>query len=389
MFTSTRLAHLLSAIPRQFFRLSAERHQADRYVKRCTSWQLLVTLISGHVTQALSLRSLATFSETLGPHSYHLKAGPIARSTLSDALNKRDYRPFQDLCELLLRGISRQQRKEVGAMVSLIDSTSITLRGPHFDDWTAATKTQITQGLKVHVGLDLAQLAPVYVNITPANVNDVSDALKMPIEAGMTYVFDKGYCDYNWWHQLQTKGAFFVTRLKKNANTKVLREHSPATEQSSVMTDEVIQFGKKRLAGKRLNDYRETPLRRVVVERKSHATPLTLVTNDFTRTAEEIATLYKDRWKIELFFKWIKQHLKLKRFYAFSENAVRLQIYSALISYLLLQIFHRRSGFTGSLFEFTVRIAHVLHERPAVPELRDRRRQEREKLKAAQGSLQL
>lgn len=389
MFTSTRLAHLLSAIPRQFFRQSTERHQADRYVKRCTSWQLLVTLISGHVTQALSLRSLATFSETLGPHSYHLKAGSVARSTLSDALNKRDYRPFQDLCELLLRGISRQQRKEVGAMVSLIDSTSITLRGPHFDDWTAATKTRITQGLKVHVGLDLAQLAPVYVNITPANVNDLSDALKMPIQAGMTYVFDKGYCDYNWWYQLQTKGAFFVTRLKKNANIKLLHEHSSATEHSSVMTDEVVQFGKKRLAGKRLNDYLETPVRRVVVEREGHATPLILVTNDFTRTAEEIAALYKDRWKIELFFKWIKQHLKLKRFYAFSENAVRLQIYSALISYLLLQLFHRRSGFTGSLFEFTVRIAYVLHERAVPSEVTDRRRQKREKLKAAQGSLQL
>lgn len=389
MFASTRLAHLLSAIPRQFFRQSTERHQADRYVKRCTSWQLLVTLISGHVTQALSLRSLATFSETLGPHSYHLKAGSVARSTLSDALNKRDYRPFQDLCELLLRGISRQQQKEVGAMVSLIDSTSITLRGPHFDDWTAATKTRITQGLKVHVGLDLAQLAPVYVNITPANVNDLSDALKMPIQAGMTYVFDKGYCDYNWWYQLQTKGAFFVTRLKKNANIRVLHEHSNATEHSSVMTDEVVQFGKKRLAGKRLNDYLETPVRRVVVEREGHATPLILVTNDFTRTAEEIAALYKDRWKIELFFKWIKQHLKLKRFYAFSENAVRLQIYSALISYLLLQLFHRRSGFAGSLFEFTVRIAHVLHERSAPSEVTDRRRQKREQLKAAQGSLQL
>lgn len=389
MFTSTRLAHLLSAIPRQFFRQATEKYRADRYVKRCTTWQLLVTLVSGHITQALSLRSLATFSETLSPHSYHLKAGPVARSTLSDALNKRDYRPFQDLCELLLSGISRQQRKEVGAMVSLLDSTSITLRGAHFDDWTAATKTRITQGLKVHVGLDLAQLAPVYVNITPANVNDLSDALQMPIQAGMTYVFDKGYCDYNWWHQLQTKGAFFVTRLKENANIKVLHKHSTAAEQSPVMTDEVILFGKKHLGGKRLNDYRETPARRVVVEREGHATPLILVTNDFARSAEEIAGLYKDRWKIELFFKWIKQHLKLKRFYAFSENAVRLQIYSALISYLLLHLYHRRSAFTGSLFELTVRISHVLHERPTTPELRNRRRQEREKLKAAQGSLQL
>ena len=197
MFASTCFAHLLSAIPRQFFRQSTERHQADRYVKRCTSWQLLVTMVSGHLTQASSLRSLVAFSETLGPHRYHLNAGPIARSTLSDALNKRDYRPFQDLCGLLLSGVSRQQRKDATAMVNLIDSTSITLRGPYFDDWTAATKTRITQGLKVHVGLDLAQQAPVYVNITHANVNDLSDALQMPIQAGTTYVFDKGYCDYN------------------------------------------------------------------------------------------------------------------------------------------------------------------------------------------------
>ncbi|MCZ3018980.1 transposase, partial [Acinetobacter baumannii] len=125
---------------------------------------------------------------------------------------------------------------------------------------------------------------------------------------------------------MQTKGAFFVTRLKKNANIKVLHKHSIAAEQSPVMTDEVILFGKKHLGGKRLNDYRETPARRVVVEREGHATPLILVTNDFVRSAEEIAGLYKDRWKIELFFKWVKQHLKLKRFYAFSENAVRLQI---------------------------------------------------------------
>jgi putative transposase len=389
MFSSTRLAQLLSAIPRPFLQQSIEKHQADRYVKRCTSWQLLVTMVYGHLTQALSLRSLAIYSENLAAHNYHLQVRPIARSTLSDALNKRDYRPFQDLCQLLLRGVSRQQRKEAGAMVSLIDSTSITLRGPNFNDWTAATKTRITQGLKVHVGLDLAQLAPVYVNITHANVNDLSDALEMPIQPGMTYVFDKGYCDYNWWYQLQAKGAFFVTRLKKNANIKVLHEHSTVTEQGPVLTDEVVLFGKKHLGGKRLNDYREEPVRRVVVKRDGHATPLVLVTNDFTRTAEEIADLYKDRWKIELFFKWIKQHLKLKRFYAFSENAVRLQIYSALISYLLLHLFHRRSGFPGSLFELTVRIAHVLHERPATQEFKGRRRQEREKLKAAQGSLQL
>ncbi len=107
-------------------------------------------------------------------------------------------------------------------MITLIDSTSISLRGPGFDEWTTATKTRITQGLKVHVAIDPRQTAPTYVNITAANVNDLSDALTMPLEAGMTYVFDKGYCDYNGWHQIDQTGSFFVTRLKKNANLKLV-----------------------------------------------------------------------------------------------------------------------------------------------------------------------
>jgi len=108
--------------------------------------------------------------------------------------------PLKAVCQLLLAEVGRKQRRSMEPMISLIDSTCITLRGPRFDDWTLATKTRITQGLKLHVGLDAKQFTPTYVNVTPANINDLSDALQMPIESGVTYVFDKGYCDYNWWH---------------------------------------------------------------------------------------------------------------------------------------------------------------------------------------------
>ncbi|MGH8716726.1 MAG: IS4 family transposase [Burkholderiales bacterium] len=390
MFSSTRFSQILQALPYQLFNTAVQRCGADRYAKQFRSWDLLVTLIYGQLTNASSLRSLATASQSLEPHRYHLNARTMVRSTLSDALSKRSPEPFRLTCQHLLQGVGRKQRKSIEPMISLIDSTSITLRGPGFDEWTLATKTRITQGLKVHVAIDPRQTAPTYVNITPANVNDLSDALEMPIEAGMTYVFDKGYCDYNWWHQIDQTGAFFVTRLKKNANARPVRNLRKEDEATDVIeSDEIVRFGKKHLNTQRLNRYHNQDVRRVQVRRDDHETPLILVTNDFTRSAEEIAELYKQRWQIELFFKWIKQHLKLKRYFGFSENAVRLQIYSALITYLLLHLFRCRSGFVGSLFDLAIRLSHSLFERPLSQLERENRRQKQKTLKAAQGSLQL
>ena len=257
------------------------------------------------------------------------------------------------------------------------------LRSPGFDEWTAPTKTRITQGLKVHTGFDPVQLAPTYINITPANVNDSTDALGMPIKRGMTYVFDKGYCDYGWWHQLHAAGAYFVTRLKSNANIRIGHKHSCPLPGSPVNTDEVVQFGRRQ------NAFKDTPVRRISLRIDEWKNPLTLITNDMNSPAEEIAELYKQRWQIELFFKWMKQHLKLKRFYAFSENAVCLQIYSAVITYLLLHFFHKRTGLRESLFDLTRRLACVWFERPPTRESLARRRQKDQELKAAQGSLQL
>lgn len=389
MFSNTRFAQMLQALPHQLFKSAVKRCGADRYAKQFTSWDLLVTLIFGQLTQAKSLRTLATASQSLEPHSYHLNAKNMVRSTLCDALNKRSSDPFRLACEHLLQGVGRKQRKSLEAMITLIDSTSISLRGPGFDEWTTATKTRITQGMKVHVAIDPRQTAPTYVNLTAANVNDLSDALTMPLEAGMTYVFDKGYCDYNWWHQIDRMGSFFVTRLKKNANVKCVESLRKEDAPEFIEADESVLFGKKYLSNRRPNHYQNQAVRRIQVRRDDHETPLVLVTNDFSRSAEEIADLYKQRWQVELFFKWIKQNLKLKRYFGFSENAVRLQIYSALITYLLLHLYQRRSGTSGSLSDFAIRLTHSLFERPWSIEQLECRRQKRTELKTAQGSLQL
>ena len=383
MFSSTNLGQLLTAFPADIFQKEVKSSQADRYAKRCTSRDLLVTLLLGHLQQASSLRSLTTISQAIDEHQYHLNARSVPRSTLSDALNKRSVSPFQKAAEYMLKCTAGQQKRQLGRMISLIDSTPITLRGPGFDEWTLGNKTRITQGLKVHTGFDPVQLAPTYINITPVNVNDMTDALKMSIQPNMTYVFDKGYCDYGWWHELHIAGAYFVTRLKSNANVKLSHKHSHPLSETSVSADEIVQFGRRQ------NAFQNTSVRRITVKIDDWRNPLVLITNDMTSPPEDLADLYKQRWQIELFFKWIKQHLKLKRFFGYSENAVRLQIYSAVITYLLLHFLHKRIGTLESMFDLIRRLSCIWFDRPQTRRNQALERKSIEKLKAAQGSLQL
>nr|WP_298147892.1 IS4 family transposase [uncultured Pseudomonas sp.] len=385
MFSQIRFSKLLQAIPRHAFNKAVQDSGGDRYAKRFSSWDLLVTMIFGQVNQIQSLRTLSTAFGSLSAHHYHLNARSMSRSTLSDALSKRSPEPLRLLCEHLLQGVARKQRRSIQEKICLIDSTSITLRGPGFDEWAKATKTRITQGLKVHMAIDPRQSAPTYANVTYANVNDMTDAQGMSLEADMTYVFDKGYCDYSWWHRIDQSGAFFVTRLKRNANVSHVKEHSSPTEKAeNIERDEVVQFNNRQLNGRK-NPYKDQAVRRIQIKRDDHDPPMILVTNDFSRSAAEIAALYKDRWQIELFFKWLKQKLNLKRYLGFSENAVRIQIYSALITYLLMTVYLQRSDYQGSISELAIMLAHCLFERPNTHHfLQLRRQRQEEELNAIQ-----
>jgi putative transposase len=197
--------------------------------------------------------------------------------------------------------------------------------------------------------------------------------VRVPIEPGATYVFDKAYVDYNWWHDIHTQGAYFVTRFKRNAALRVKTDREVPPEAASiVLKDQIVQFAHRRQGGGRHNRY-EGELRRVEVAREGD-TPLVFATNDLESTASEIAQLYKDRWQVELFFKWIKQHLNIKRLCGRSENAVRIQVLTALISYLLLTLYKQAHGVKKSLWDLLAELRSTLFQRPSVEAAQYQRR---------------
>ncbi len=182
---------------------------------------------------------------------------------------------------------------------------------------------------------DTHTTTPTYIDITASNINDINIGRELPIQLNATYVFDKGYTDYNWWFSIYKKQSFFVTRFKKNAATHIIEE-LPINKSDTqlVLADQKVIFKNKTPRGGKINQY-TAPLRKITIKRDNKNTPLVIATNDFNKSAGEIASLYKKRWDIELFFKWIKQNLKIKRFIGTSLNAVKTQVYTAIITYLL------------------------------------------------------
>jgi IS4 transposase len=377
MFRISRIQELMKGLPRGTFeRLVAER-RADKHCKGFGSWHQLVAMVYAHVSGAGSLRQLEAGYNSQKTHHYHLGAVPVRRSTLAEANSKRRADVFADAARVLMSGVSRSLRKEGQELLYLLDSTSITLKGRGFDAWTQGTRTRNTQGIKLHVLYAHKAQAPLSHSFTAANVNDIDEGVKLPIEAGATYVFDKGYCDYNWWAKIDAQGARFVTRFKYNAALRM--EHArpiAAQDGETIVADQMVRFACRHPGGGRRNRY-EKALRRVVVARPGKEQPLVLATNDLDSPAAAIAQHYKDRWQIELFFKWIKQHLKIKRFLGRSDNAVRIQILCALISYLLLALYQKTHAFSGSLWTLLGELRATLFQRPTLEAEQYRKRRER------------
>jgi IS4 transposase len=362
-----------------------EKHRGDRHTKGFSCWDQLVAMVYAQLSGVGSLRELeAGFNQQRNQH-YHLHTRPVRRTTLAEANAKRNPQIFADTALALIQAASRRLRKECGEMLYLLDSTSIALRG-RGHEWTRATATR-TPGLKLHILYASAQQLPVYQTITAANVNDVDEGRKVPIERGATYVFDKGYCDYGWWSRIDASGARFVTRLKSNA---ALRTHrvfaAPEEPAQSILADSLVSFKNRSNRAGHHNPYTGL-LRRIEVSRPGEV-PLVLVSNDLLSPAAEIAQIYRQRWQIELFFKWIKQHLSIKRFLGRSENAVRIQLLTALIAYLLVAFLNATSRTKKSLWSALAEIRTGLFHRPVTDLSRWRRRRaEQETLSAIQPRL--
>jgi IS4 transposase len=387
MFSITTFNELLKGLPRAKFDQAVKRGNADKYTKKFRHWDHLVAMMYGQLSDAPGLRALETGFNSHCSHHYHLGTGVIKRTTLADANARRSDGVFSDVANWLMGQVSRRHRGDGDDLMYLLDSTSLTLKGREFDQWAQENQTRNTQGIKVHVLLDATTHAPHWTSFSAANVNDVEKAWSVPLVPGALYVFDKGYCDYAWWNAICQAGAFFVTRFKRNAGLRVIEQRAiPADAAQVVLSDEMVRIKHKRPGGR--NNPCEVLLRRVTIARPDKDTPLVLATNDLKSTALEIAQRYKERWGIELFFKWIKQHLQIKKFLGRSENAVKIQVLTALISYLLVALYKQRHASTMSLWECLVLIRATLFQRPATQaSLYRKRRRDAELIALRQPSL--
>jgi IS4 transposase len=349
---------LLQYVPWHKFDQSVENHGADALSRSLNSKQHFIALLYGQLSAATSLREIVTGMSSHETRLYHLGAAPVRRSTMSDANSRRPWQVFSELFTATLAQAHRGLRRATKDAVRLIDSTSVRLSSLS-EDW--ATFSADVFGVKAHIVYDPHADRPIYFAVTPANINDITAAKTVPIEPGATYVYDLGYYDYGWWAGLDDAGCRFVTRLKKNTPFTVVHENR-VSKVGNIISDK-IGYLPARLARSRKNPM-QVPVReiRVIIDTGKL---LRIVTNDLDAPAEEIADLYKQRWQIELFFRWIKQVLRIKRFIGVSENAVRIQLAVALIAYLLLRLAQAAQKLVHSPLDFARLVrANLMHRRP-------------------------
>jgi hypothetical protein len=349
---------LTKCVPWSKFERIVEKHGSDHLVRRLTTKRHFIALLYGQLSGATSLREIVTGTASHETRLYHVGAAPVKRSTMSDANSKRPWQVFSELFTQMLPQAHRGLRRAAADAVRLIDSTSIRLSRLS-EDW--ATFSADVFGAKAHIVYDPNADQPVYFAVTPAKINDITAAKAMPIEPGATYVYDLGYYDYGWWAGLDEAGCRFVTRLKKNTPFSMIEENR-VPENSNIVSDRIGHLP-TRLANSRRNPL-QVPVREIGVIIDTGKL-LRIVTNDLDAPAEEIADLYKQRWQIELFFRWVKQTLRIRHFIGVSENAVRIQIAIALISFLVLRIAQLAQKVVPSPLEFARLVrANLMHRRP-------------------------
>jgi hypothetical protein len=357
------LHELLKQVPWSVFEKLVDEHGADARVRTLSTKTQFVSLLYAQLSGAVSLREIETAMASHAAGLYHLGVREVSRSTLADANAQRPHQVFTGLFAAMAGCAGRGLRRSTGEAVRLIDATGVRLAG------LAAEWARFSKGVggragvcggKAHLIYDPDAERPLYLSVTPANVNDITAAKAMPVEPGATYVFDLGYYDYGWWAKLDAVGCRIVTRLKKNTPLTAVTEL--ALPPGSDLLYDRIGHLPERLSSTRSNPFSD-PVREIGVATEAGAT-LRIVSNDLDAPAEEIAALYRRRWAVELFFRWVKQTLKLKHFVGRSENAVRIQIAVALIAYLLLRLAQQAVKIIGSPLAFArlVRV-NILHRR--------------------------
>jgi hypothetical protein len=343
----TLFAQIMEFIPWTSFARIVERYAGNSGVRRMTCAEQFRIMVFAQLTWRESLRDIEV---TLGANADKLYAmglrHSVHRSTLADANEMRDWRIWSDLAAVLIRRARKlycddDLGLDLTNTVYALDSTTIDLCLSLFD-WAPFRSTKAA--VKMHTLLDLRGNIPAFIHISDGKMGDVNVLDILPIEAGAFYVMDRGYLDFARLYKLHQAGAFFVTRAKRGMNARRVYSAS-ANKDNGVMCDQTIAMNGFYIA----KDYPEH-LRRIRFKDPESGKSLIFLTNNTTLPSLTIAALYKNRWQVELFFKWIKQHLRIKKFLGTSENAVKTQIWCAVSTYVLIAIVKKELQLDASLY---------------------------------------
>lgn len=357
-------AQIVEFLPQRVFDRIVDKYDGNRYFKHFSCWNQFLCMVFGQLTTRDSLRDLIVALDAHSSKSYHLGFGKsVTRSNLSKANESRNSKIFEDFAYHLIaiaRKCSSNDDFQIKGKVYAFDSSTIDLCLSVF--WWAKFRKN-KGGIKLHTLFEITTQIPVFVHITPATMNDVKAMDYLTYEQSAYYIFDRGYVDYTRLFKITLHSAFFVVRAKSNLQFR--RMYSLQVDKSTgVMCD---QIGK--LKGFYVSKQYPDKLRRVKFYDQETKRTFVFLTNNFEITSCEVALLYKNRWQIELFFKWIKQHLKIKSFWGYTQNAVRIQIYSAIITYCLVAIVGKELKIERSTYEILQVLGISLLDKTPVNEL--------------------
>jgi hypothetical protein len=338
-------SQFLNLLSRYDFQMIVNKFNGDYRTKHFKCWHQLTCMMFAHIRQGKSLRDIDIALNAHANKLYHIGIQQCPKSTFADANDRRDYRIYEEFAKTLMHQVRRKYANtklaiNVDNAMYALDASVIDLTLSVFP-WAKFRKTK--GAIKLHAMIDLRGNIPAFLTITDGKLHDVKAAPQVPIEQDGIYVVDRGYVDFEWLWSIHQAFAFFVTRLKRAIKWNRIISH-PVNKALGLRADQKIILTSAQL--KKLYPKR---LRKINFRDETQNRTLIFLTNNFTLPAETIAALYKARWEIELFFKWIKQNLRVKTFYGTSPNAVKTQIWVSMIVYLMLAILKERYQLDTSL----------------------------------------
>ena len=360
-------SQLIGLIPYKQFQTLVSRHSGEYKVKDFSCWKQFLCMAFGQLTHRESLSDTILCLKANADKTYHLGIGHVvAKSTLSKANENRSYLIYEELAMLLIKEAKQLYSDDDDLLVKIknnvfaIDATTIDLCLSTFY-WATFRTTKA--GIKLHTQIDLKTSIPEFILFSNASVHDVNVLDIIHFEHSSFYIMDRGYVDYKRLYKINLCGAYFVTRAKDNMSYRRLYSN-PKDSSKGIIYDQIILLNNYYAA----KDYPEK-MRRIKYYDKESNRFIIFLTNNFLLPAEDIAQLYKHRWKIELFFKWIKQHLQIKSFWGQSENAVKTQVWIAISVYVLVAIAKKKFMLKQSLYEILQILSISIFERTPINQL--------------------